>query len=99
GEFDTRSDNQGGEPEALAYGQVGSRHYIFVGMERTNVVMVFDVTTPASATFLQLIHVDGDVGPEGMKFISATDSPNGKPLLVLANEVSGNLRIYQINEN
>lgn len=99
GEFDKRSDNKGGEPEALAYGQVGSRHYIFVGMERTNVVMVFDVTTPASATFLQLIHVDGDVGPEGMKFISATDSPNGKPLLVLANEVSGNLRIYQINEN
>lgn len=39
----------------------------------------------------------GDLGPEGLTFIHARKSPNGKPLLVVGNEVSGTTTIFQVN--
>lgn len=39
----------------------------------------------------------GDLGPEGMKFVSADKSPNSKPLLIIGNEVSGSTSVYQLN--
>lgn len=38
----------------------------------------------------------GDLGPEGMAFVPAVDSPNGRPLLIVGNEISGSTRIYEI---
>ncbi|WP_200932583.1 choice-of-anchor I family protein [Pseudorhodoferax sp. Leaf267] len=39
----------------------------------------------------------GDLGPEGLAFVAAKDSPNGKPLLIVGHEVSGTTAIYQLN--
>jgi len=38
----------------------------------------------------------GDLGPEGMIVIPAAKSPNGSPLLVVANEISGTTRVFEI---
>lgn len=39
----------------------------------------------------------GDLGPEGLAFIPAADSPNDKDLLVVGNEVSGTTTIFQVD--
>lgn len=39
---------------------------------------------------------DIDLGPEGFKFVSASDSPSGKPLLIVGSEVSGTTTVYTI---
>ncbi|MBP3979758.1 choice-of-anchor I family protein [Acidovorax sp. JG5] len=39
----------------------------------------------------------GDLGPEGLAFIPAKQSPNGKPLLLVGNEVSGSTAVIQLN--
>jgi hypothetical protein len=40
----------------------------------------------------------GTFGPEGVLFISADDSPSGKPLLAVAHEVSGSTVLYEIEK-
>ncbi len=37
----------------------------------------------------------GDLGPEGLKFVPASQAPKGKPLLIVGNEVSGTTTVYE----
>lgn len=108
GAFDTRSDNKGPEPEGVVVGKAYGRHYAFIGLERIGGIVVYDVSNPSSPVFVQYINhriftgnpaagTAGDLAPEGLKFIDADDSPNGKPLLAVANEVSGTTSIFQID--
>jgi 2',3'-cyclic-nucleotide 2'-phosphodiesterase / 3'-nucleotidase / 5'-nucleotidase len=108
--FDNRSENKGPEPEGIVVGQVGDRTYSFIGLERIGGVMVYDITNPNSPQFVQYLNnrdfsqnvqlpTAGDLGPEGLTFISAGDSPTGLPLLVVTNEISGSTTIYAIAPN
>ncbi|MDZ7963062.1 MAG: choice-of-anchor I family protein [Aulosira sp. DedQUE10] len=94
--FDTRSDNKGPEPEGVAIGVINNRTYAFIGLERTGDVIVYEVTNPQAPTFVQYINTPEDVAPEGLTFISAADSPTGKPLLVTANEVSKTVAVFEV---
>jgi DNA-binding beta-propeller fold protein YncE len=53
---DSRSDNKGPEPEGLALGKVYGRYYAFIGLERVGGVMVYDITDPHSATFVDYVN-------------------------------------------
>jgi len=108
---DSRSDDKGPEPEAVTIAQVNARTFAFIGLERIGGIMVYDVTNPRNAQFAQYLNnrdfsasqadieagQAGDLGPEGLAFIAATDSPIGKPLLVVGNEVSGTTTLYAID--
>lgn len=110
---DDRSDNKGPEPEALTLGKINGHTYAFIGLERMGGVMVYDISNPMSPGFVQYlnnrdVNVDnttleaggaGDLGPEGMKFVTAEDSPSGQPLLIVGNEVSGTTTFYNIDVN
>jgi 2',3'-cyclic-nucleotide 2'-phosphodiesterase (5'-nucleotidase family) len=93
---DGRSDNKGPEPEGIAVGTIGSRTYAFVGLERSNATLVFDITNPQSVTYSSIASNLGDVSPEGLLFIPAQDSPTGADLLVVSNEVSSSVTAYQL---
>lgn len=107
GSFDDRSDNKGPEPEGAVVGIVDGVTYGFVGLERIGGVMVFDLSDPAAPVFVTYVNnrdfsgdseagTAGDIAPEGLEFVSAETSPNGMPLLILANEVSGSVTVFQI---
>jgi len=108
--FDNRSDNKGPEPEGVAIGKLGSKTFAFIGLERMGGVMVYDISNPTQPVFVQYLNprdftqapetaAAGDLGAEGLVFVPAKDSPNGKPLLLMANEVSGTTAILQINQS
>ncbi|WP_299061829.1 choice-of-anchor I family protein [uncultured Polaribacter sp.] len=95
---DKRSDDKGAEPESVEVLNIGNQRYIlFVGLERNDQVMVYDITNPNAPEFLQILSNAGDEAPEGLLVIKSEDSPNGKDLLVVSNEDSGTVTIYQNN--
>jgi len=113
--FDNRSDDKGPEPEGIVIGSFHDRNYVFVGLERSGGIIVYDITDPKNTRFatyvnnrdFSIIFEDptpaelaqvGDLAPEGLAFIDAAESPNGHPLLVVANEVSGSISIYQVKK-
>ncbi|MEI6332042.1 MAG: choice-of-anchor I family protein [Pseudanabaena sp. ELA645] len=93
--FDTRSDNKGPEPEGVTIGVIGGRTYAFIGLERVGDVIVYDVTNPASPTFEQYLNPSEDRATEGLIFVSALDSPTGKPLVITANELSNTVAVFE----
>jgi 2',3'-cyclic-nucleotide 2'-phosphodiesterase (5'-nucleotidase family) len=96
-DVDTRSDNKGPEPEGIVIGYVSGKPYAFIGLERAGGgVMVYDLSNPTSPQFVQYIRNEGDISPEGLEFIAASESPNGKPLLAVSNEVSNTATLYEI---
>jgi hypothetical protein len=100
---DNRSDNKGPEPEGVAVGKVAGRSFAFVALERIGGVMAYDVTSPHAPTFAayantrSLTELKGDLGAEGIEFVPAEDSPNGKPLVLVGNEVSRTVSVFQVN--
>ena len=123
---DNRSDDKGGEPEAIAVGKIGERTYSFIASERSGDLFIYDITNPFNVSFsafhnnrdfnidyeldddlnnpcdesegmnCSMIESAGDLGPESIKFVSSEQSPNGNPLLIIGNEVSGSVTVYQV---
>ncbi|TMP78759.1 choice-of-anchor I family protein [Pseudoalteromonas sp. S983] len=107
-EGDTRSDDKGAEPEALTIGTIDERTFAFIGLERMGGIMVYDITNPYDVQFEDYFYnrgviegadITGDLAPEGMVFVSAEQSATGEPLLIIGNEISGSIAVWQIAAN
>lgn len=98
-----RSDDKGPEPEGVTTAEIDGNMYVFVSMERVGGVFAFNVNDPMNPRYVGYHNnrnatTNGpDRGAEGILFIDEDDSPNGNSLLILANEVSSTLSIYEIN--
>ncbi len=108
---DNRSDDKGPEPEAITVGKILDSTYAFIALERIGGVMIYNITNPNAPYFVDYINTRdfsvtpgsgtvstvGDLGPEGLLFIPRNESPNGKDLLLVSNEISGTVSIIQLN--
>ncbi|SDG63499.1 choice-of-anchor I family protein [Microbacterium pygmaeum] len=108
--FEGRSDDKGPEPENLTIGELSGRTYAFIGFERVGGIAVYDITDPGSSEFVTYVNnrdfaadaestAAGDLGPEGIVFIAAEDSPTGTPVVVTGNEVSGTTTVFEITDH
>nr|UYM80487.1 shell protein 2A [Novocrania anomala] len=109
--FDARSDDKGPEVEALDVCKAGNKTIFVICNERISSIMLYSLTDDFEVKFesiyrpgglngtWQQLYDDrniGDIDPEDCRCISAEDSPNGKPLVMVSGSVSGTLSLYEI---
>lgn len=101
-----RSDDKGPEPESITTAKILDSVYAFVGLERIGGVVVFNITDVYNPYFVEYVNsrnfqqvpdlnFGGDLGPEGLLFIPRSESPNGNNLLIVSNEISGTIAIFE----
>ena len=101
--FKDRSGKKGPEPEDVKTMIIDGKAMAFIGLERIGGVMMYDVSDPANPTYVDYLNlrdfsddISGSVSPEGLCTISAKDSPTNKPMLLIANEVSGDVNVVEV---
>ncbi len=112
--IDSRSDDKGPEPEALAHGMIDGRHYLFVGAERQNGLFQFDITDLSRVAIVGYYNVVNGttlatgttlVSPETLVFVPATESPTGRPILIAGYEgvpdsnIPGSVAVLEITSS
>jgi hypothetical protein len=96
----SRSRAKGPEPEGVTVATIAGKIYAFISLERVGGVMVYDVTDPANAKFVDYKNsrsvsaYAGDHGPETLVYIPSDNG--GKNYLVVANEISGTLSVFEV---
>ena len=101
--LDARSKKKGIEPEAIKIVNIDDKTFAFVALERQGGAMMFDITNFQDVKLVSYANsrdyskdMAGDVAPESIDFIHENYSLNEKNVLVLANENSGTVAFYAL---
>ncbi len=103
--FKSRSRAKGPEPEGLTLATISGKTFAFVALERVGGVMAYNITDPTAPTFSDYKNnrsttsFTGDHGPEGIVYVSPKASPTGKGYVIVANEISGTIAVYEVKNN
>lgn len=101
----SRSRSKGPEPEGVTVASINDKTYAFITLERIGGVMVYDITNPTNPIYVDYKNTrsntifGGDNGPEGIVFIHTNQSPTGKPMIIVSNEISGTITIFEVKNN
>jgi DNA-binding beta-propeller fold protein YncE len=95
---DNRSDDKGPEPEGVDVGRVGRSTYAFLAAERQGGIYAYDLSDGRHGPRLSgyVNTREADLGPEGVRFVSAHDSPTRRPLVLVTNEISGTVLLLEV---
>lgn len=100
-----RSRAKGPEPEGVTIAKIGTETFAFISLERVGGVMVYNITDPNNAVFVDYKNsrstsaYAGDHGPEGITYVKPENSPTGVPYVLVANEISGTITIFEVDTN
>ncbi len=81
------------DPEAPVYANYVNNRDFSISVETA--LPEYDA---ANAEHRALLSKAGDLGPEGVEFISAETSPTGTPLVAVGNEVSGTTTLFALSD-
>jgi DNA-binding beta-propeller fold protein YncE len=101
--FESRSDNKGPEPEGVALGEIDGQTYAFIGLERVGGIMVYNITDPANASFVNYINnrdfsVDAELADGSTNPAVGDLAPEGLTFIAADESPNGNPLLAVSNE-
>jgi hypothetical protein len=96
---DSRSDNRGPEPEAIAFGTILNAPHLAVSTERQGAIYLYRLDDPAVPELVASLNESRqshNFSAESMLLIPASENPTESPILVCAWEATHSISIYQI---
>ena len=96
-QYDKRSTKRGAEPESLELWESGERLIAFVGLERGDGILAYDLTQPEQGEYIGGIFFKDrrHRGPESMVFLPDETDPD-RGLLVASFEYTGTLGVFSL---
>jgi DNA-binding beta-propeller fold protein YncE len=89
------------EPENLVVGMIGRQRWLFAGIERGRSIAAWNISNPRNPLFAGLIHdlAQGDAFAqfEGLTFIHASESRDGRTYLVASAEAQGWTHLFALD--
>ncbi|MBW2940380.1 choice-of-anchor I family protein [Zhongshania aquimaris] len=100
-DLDQGSDESGAKPKSISLLSSLNRIYAFVSLERTGGIAVYDITSPLGVQFIQYVNNRFDNSPGVTKDFGADGTAvfflDSKAYLVIANAMSGNVRVIEVD--
>lgn len=96
-DVDNRSDDKGPEPEGLTVGTIDGKPMLFLAMERSDNVMMFDLSDPVNPVFVDIQRAAGTEAPESLLFLENGKVPGfSGNLLLVAYEDTNNIAVFSV---
>lgn len=86
----------GAAPQSLALVELAGARYLAVGLGGSGSVALYDLALPQAPRFAGFVPTGMGANPVALSFVSASDAPDGRPILLIVDAAAGAVDLIEL---